>query len=251
MVCSSSFRFVTFHNRFCLESINIWTHFLGFVIFLFLTIITLTTTLHQSHTHERLVNGVFLASSQIMMLCSTLFHLFCCGSPALYDLTAKLDYSGIGILIVGSFYPLLYYLFYCDTHFHLRLFYTTIVTILGIMCIGVVWRGRIHQAGGEVIRLVMFIGLGFFALLPLPHAYIIQGNEVLPLITGIVLSGACYIFGSLIYLMKFPEYFFPGRFDYLFASHNIWHCFVMAGSLTHFFAISYAQQWRSTYECSI
>lgn len=185
------------------------------------------------------------------MLFSSIFHLFCCSSPSAYTFTAKLDYSGIGILIVGSFYPFLYYLFYCDDVYHLRVFYTTAVTILGLLCLAVVWFGSLHEAGGEYLRLSLFIGLGFFAFIPIPHALYIYGEAALPFIQKILISGSIYILGSIIYAKKYPESLFPGKFDSIFASHNIWHIFVMAGAFTHFLGMLSGQEWRKNYVCNI
>jgi adiponectin receptor len=45
----------------------------------------------------------------------------------------RLDYSGIALLIMGSFVPWLYYSFYCSPQ--PRLIYLTIVCVLGIAAI--------------------------------------------------------------------------------------------------------------------
>lgn len=58
------------------------------------------------------------------------------------------------------------------------------------------------------------------------------------------LMGFCYVFGSLVYAKKWPESLFPGKFDSLLSSHNIWHCFVLAGAITHYFAVMSAQNFR-------
>ncbi len=51
-----------------------------------------------------------------------------------------------------------------------------------------------------------------------------------------------YLIGFLFYYTRFPESKYPGRFDYYFHSHTIWHCFVSFGcyswycGLTHFYS---------------
>ena len=40
------------------------------------------------------------------------------------------DYSGIVVLIVGSFYPSIYYGFFCDSH--VQAFYLSTITIAGL-----------------------------------------------------------------------------------------------------------------------
>lgn len=56
--------------------------------------------------------------------------------------------------------------------------------------------------------------------------------------------GFCYVFGSLIYAKQWPESLFPGKWDNLFSSHNIWHLFVLGGVLSHYFAVRAAQDFR-------
>eukprot|EP00345_Euplotes_harpa_P006125 CAMPEP_0168318120 /NCGR_PEP_ID=MMETSP0213-20121227/287_1 /TAXON_ID=151035 /ORGANISM="Euplotes harpa, Strain FSP1.4" /LENGTH=50 /DNA_ID=CAMNT_0008319121 /DNA_START=1300 /DNA_END=1448 /DNA_ORIENTATION=- len=40
------------------------------------------------------------------------------------------------------------------------------------------------------------------------------------------IGGATYIFGAFIYAIKFPERYFPGKFDFGGHSHNLFHVFV-------------------------
>ncbi len=72
----------------------------------------------------------------------------------MFSLSFRLDYSGIALLIMGSFVPWLYYSFYCSPQ--PRLIYLTIVCVLGIAAITVSqWdrfstpRHRPTRAGGQ------------------------------------------------------------------------------------------------------
>lgn len=95
-----------------------------------------------------------------------------------------------------------------------------------------------HHAGYEVLRLAVFVGLGFFGVLPLPHAvYLNSWDDAWPFIWRLAFMGSLYIAGAAIYLFKFPERFWPGKFDIWFQSHAIWHCFVLAGAYTHYLSI--------------
>ena len=46
-----------------------------------------------------------------------------------------------------------------------------------------------------------------------------------------------YITGAVIYASQVPEKWFPGLFDYVGGSHNIWHFAVLGGILFHYFAM--------------
>ena len=62
----------------------------------------------------------------------------------------------------------------------------------------------------------MFICLGFYALVPLTHLYVIEdvGSHIgrsSALWLGIM--AAFYLSGVTVYSLRFPEKYFPGRFD--------------------------------------
>ena len=56
-----------------------------------------------------------------------LYYAFLCNLPH------RLDYSGIALLIMGSFVPWLYYSFYCNPQ--PRLIYLIVICVLGILAI--------------------------------------------------------------------------------------------------------------------
>ncbi len=55
---------------------------------------------------------------------------------------------------------------------------------------------------------------------------------------------AQYVGGAIIYAMRIPERFWPGRFDIFGASHQIWHVFVFTATFTLYFSIRALQTWR-------
>lgn len=59
-----------------------------------------------------------------------------------------------------------------------------------------------------------------------------------PVVKRLLIMGAFYIGGSVIYGSQIPERFWPGKFDIWLQSHSIWHCFVLAGAI---------QQWHNMY----
>ena len=48
-------------------------------------------------------------------------------------------------------------------------------------------------------------------------------------------GGISYIFGAILYILRFPEKKFRGKFDYIGSSHQLFHVFVLLGALFHFF----------------
>lgn len=102
------------------ESVNIWTHFLGSIVFsaLGLTALYFFKTFivprySTASTIDVLVFACFFAGAFICLGMSATFHALCNHSPEVARWGNKLDYTGIVFLIVGSYVPALYYGFYC------------------------------------------------------------------------------------------------------------------------------------------
>ena len=65
--------------------------------------------LHEPTATDIVLFGIYFACAVTTMVCSAVFHLFNCTSPGAYKRLATLDYSGISLLIVGSYLPLVYW----------------------------------------------------------------------------------------------------------------------------------------------
>ncbi|KAM7049958.1 adiponectin receptor protein 1 isoform 1-T3 [Molossus nigricans] len=138
------------------ETGNIWTHLLGFVLFLFLGILTMLrpNMYFMAPLQEKVVFGMFFLGAVLCLSFSWLFHTVYCHSEKVSRTFSKLDYSGIALLIMGSFVPWLYYSFYCSPQ--PRLIYLSIICVLGISAIIVAqWdrfatpKHRQTRAGGQ------------------------------------------------------------------------------------------------------
>ena len=74
----------------------------------------------------------------------------------------------------------------------------------------------------------------------------IPGKEF---VIGIILMGIFYIVGCQFYIFRIPERFKPGFFDIWFCSHNIWHGFVVAAALVHYYNLVKVYTLRSGLQC--
>jgi adiponectin receptor len=179
------------------ETWNIWTHLLGTVLFFILMVLTLNNFLDRPSALDCLIFVIFLLCAQCQMLFSTLFHTFACTTPTIYKWLAKLDYIGISLMIVGSYYPPLYYMLEC--HSEVRITYLVLISLLGVVAVIVSLfdtfatpRFRIFRAGtmdNELCVVCMsvlikdlfdiytgfFLVFGFFAVFPIPHMILLEG----------------------------------------------------------------------------
>eukprot|EP00197_Chlamydomonas_leiostraca_P014366 CAMPEP_0202883232 /NCGR_PEP_ID=MMETSP1391-20130828/39153_1 /ASSEMBLY_ACC=CAM_ASM_000867 /TAXON_ID=1034604 /ORGANISM="Chlamydomonas leiostraca, Strain SAG 11-49" /LENGTH=88 /DNA_ID=CAMNT_0049566215 /DNA_START=48 /DNA_END=310 /DNA_ORIENTATION=+ len=77
------------------------------------------------------------------LLLSSVCHLFGCCQKHVALLIWRLDYAGIAILIVSSFYPPVYYGFMCAPYWAAA--YLTVSTILGAGAVAVALLERFQQ----------------------------------------------------------------------------------------------------------
>ena len=53
-------------------------------------------------------------------------------------------------------------------------------------------------------------------------------------VVDVLIVGLFYCIGAVFYSSKVPERWFPGKFDLIGHSHQIWHLFVLAAAFWHF-----------------
>jgi len=159
---------------------------------------------------------VFLMSAIICLSSSATFHL--CGSlsPKTHSFLAKLDYASISILIAGSCYPPVYYAFFYESKW--AILYLTNITLLSFIVLLVSLHSKFATPRYRPVKGVLYITLGLLAGLPVLHVFIYK-NEFFNPSCYFAVMGFCYIFGACIYMLRFPEKYFPGTFDYFGSSH--------------------------------
>ncbi|XP_060701185.1 adiponectin receptor protein 1-like [Hemiscyllium ocellatum] len=229
------------------ETGNIWTHLLGFVFFLGLGILTLLrpNMYFMAPLQEKVVFGMFFLGAVLCLSFSWLFHTVYCHSEKVSRTFSKLDYSGIALLIMGSFVPWLYYSFYCSPQ--PRLIYLGIVCALGISAIIVAQWDRFATPKHRLTRAGVFLGLGLSGIVPTLHFTIAEGfvkATTVGQMGWFFLMAAMYITGAGLYAARIPERFFPGKCDIWFQSHQLFHVLVVVAAFVHFHGVSNLQEFR-------
>ena len=218
----------TIHN----ETANVWSHLLGFLLMLFLGYHAFANVLDVSFvTYTVFVS--FFASCLWCLGASTVFHLCWHHSPGVHKTTLFCDHFGISALITGSMVPLVVFLFTC--HPTLQLVYSAVIATVGGFSLVMPWTHVFHTWYWR--RLAVFLATVFAGIVPAAHALlIIPRNDVTaPVFFGFLLVLMQYGVGMAIYILQVPECWYPGRFDFWWNSHNIWHICVLAACVTHFY----------------
>jgi len=219
------------------ETGNIWSHLLGCLAFLgfALRFFDLPKAAFLGHElSQKIVFFIFFLGVILCLSLSATFHTLTCHSKQVNWLFHKLDYVGISLLIVGSYIPWTYYGLYC--HETAKAMYLAAIVTLCILTIILTMAERFATPSFRPLRAGLFVALGCFGIFPYLHFASLEGWSAVStqLRPDIMLPmGGMYIFGALLYGARFPECLFPGRFDLLGQSHQIFHILVVLAALLH------------------
>lgn len=157
---------------------------------------------------------VYGASLVLLYLVSTLYHGV--RSPRAKRVLRVLDHSAIYLLIAGTYTPF--------TLVSLRgpWGWSLFALVWGLALAGVVFKTLATGRFGA-LSVALYLGMGWCALLAIKPlaASVDRGGMVL-----LVLGGLAYTLGVAFYAWR--------RLPY---HHAVWHLFVLAGSIFHFFAV--------------
>lgn len=195
------------------------THFIGFVCALIGTVPLITKGYHSYGSVGCISMTIFMTSMILLYGASTTYHTFDV-SPNVNKILKKIDHAMISVLIAGSYTPVCILL----------------LKEKGTMILITVWTLAI---AGILIKLfwifcpkwfssILYIGMGWTCIFALPS---ILGSLSTTAFNWLLFGGIFYTVGGIIYALKLP--IFNSRHPY-FGSHEIFHLFVMGGSLCHY-----------------
>ncbi|KAL6097094.1 paqr3 [Pungitius sinensis] len=214
------------------ETVNIWSHLLGFLLFFSLGVNDVSSVLPASgaNREDYVIYVIGLFCFQVCMLCSVGYHLFSCHrSETTCRRWLSLDYAGISVGILGCYVPGIFYAFYCNGFWRQVYLLTVLSLILAVFCAQV----HPHYLSNEWrrIRTTIFCCVAGISVIPACHWVWLNGGlatDVVQLFLPRVLimyliAGSAFLF----YVTKVPERYFPGQLNYLGASHQVWHILVV------------------------
>ncbi|KAI1103500.1 hemolysin-III channel protein-like protein Izh2 [Jackrogersella minutella] len=245
--CLQSWSYV--HN----ETVNIFSHIIGAIIFMVLPLYVFRTEIPPRYrlaaTADILVCSTYFLGVGICFTLSTIFHTFMCHSEAVYSLGVKLDYQGIILLMWGANVPLIYYSIPCDLNGQVA--YWTLNTVLAGLCSLATFHPLIGGPHLGHVRAILFGTFGFCSVIaPILIGTLKYGFEEQSRRVGLVWIGATAVFngtGVIVYAMKFPEKWYPRAFDLFGASHQVMHIMVVFAALAYTKAMLQAFDFHHQY----
>lgn len=196
------------------------THFIGMAMALFAATPLLIKAHRQPDPVYSISLFIFIASMFLLYTASTLYHTFDI-SPRVNRILKKCDHMMIFVMIAGSYTPICL---------------IVLGGTSGLIMLALIWAiallGMILKAFWvycpKWISSIIYIAMGWTCVLmftPLIHA--LPASAFSWLLAG----GVIYTIGGIIYALKLP--IFNSRHKY-FGSHEVFHLFVLAGSICHF-----------------
>ena len=194
---------------------------------------------------------VMLTSAIICLSFSALFHLMGTLSKETFNIFSRLDYAGISLLIAGSCYPPYFYFFHCEPF--LRNAYLTFITAFAVSVFLYSLTSDFHIPERRTLRGSLFLCLGLSASIPIFHLVFfknsVRGFEAMPRLIFWYIGGISYVSGALMYINRIPERFKPGNFDIFGSSHQIFHCLIVVGVITHYLGCLDSYYYRIENSC--
>ncbi len=196
------------------------THFIGIILVLLAALPLLSRAAKGEHPIYLVSLGIFAVSMFLLYSASTMYHTFNLSEKA-NRILKKLDHIMIYLLIAGTYTPIcLITLQGASGSFLFLLVWG--VALLGILqCIFFINCPKWVSA-------VLYIAMGWLCVFSFSDIItLLDRNAFLWLLSG----GIIYTIGGIIYACRFPVF---NRLHKNFGSHEIFHCFVLAGSMCHF-----------------
>ena len=196
------------------------THFIAMLLALCAAVPLLVRAAVHSGVKSLTAMTVFMISMVLLYAASTIYHSVNC-SGRILRIFRKMDHMMIFVLIAGTYTPV------CLLTMPKPSGLMLLAAVWGIALVGIFIKG-FWITCPKWFSSVLYIAMGWsclsvlgqlFSLLPL-HAFL-----------WLLAGGLIYTAGGIIYALRLP--LFDARHP-MFGLHEIFHLFVMAGSLCHF-----------------
>lgn len=196
------------------------THFIGMLMAIFAAVPLLIKAAHEPSRIYIISLAIYAASMILLYAASTTYHTFDI-SAKINTLLKKWDHMMISVLIAGSYTPICLLVLRGKT---------------GLILLAIVWSfaiiGILIKAFWvycpKWVSSVLYIGMGWTCVLAFTQIL----NSMSRTSFGWLLAGGIiYTVGGIIYALKLPIFNSKHK---NFGSHEIFHLFVMGGSMCHF-----------------
>lgn len=204
------------------EPFSGFSHMIGAIISLlglcFLLFVQLYTNNYNLYT---LISTVIFGISLILLYtASSVYHLTI-AKESIINILRKIDHAMIFVLIAGTYTPI------CLVLLETPIKYYMLSSIWGIAIVGILFKVYWIDCPSWLSSAI-YIVMGWMAIFILnPLSKVVSSKGLLILVLG----GVLYTIGGVIYCLERKEK------HRTFGAHEIFHIFVLLGSITHYYFI--------------
>lgn len=196
------------------------THFIGMLLATFASIPLLVKAAMTGSITAVIAMTVFMTSMILLYAASTLYHTVDLAGDALKKFK-KADHMMIFVLIAGSYTPI------CMLVLPSPAGHLLLSVVWGLAAAGILLKA-FWVTCPKWFSSVIYIAMGWTCISVFGQLFHLL---TLPQFLWLLAGGLVYTAGGVIYALKLP--LFNSRHKY-FGSHEIFHLFVMGGSVCHF-----------------
>lgn len=196
------------------------THFIGILLVIISAMPLLYRAIQGEHPVYILSLSIFACSMLLLYSASTIYHTFNL-SEKTNRILKKMDHIMIYVLIAGSYTPV------CLITLQGAGGTSLFLLVWGIALLGIV-QCIFFIDCPKWVSALLYIAMGWICLFSFDDIVSLLNREAF---FWLLLGGILYTIGGVIYACKLPVF---NRLHKNFGSHEIFHCFVLAGSMCHF-----------------
>ena len=196
------------------------THFIGMMMAMFAATPLILRAMRAPDTVHVISLSIFIVSMILLYAASTTYHTFDL-SERTNKILKKLDHCMIFVLIAGSYTPI------CLIVLHGRTGLMLLALVWSIAILGIIFK-LCWVTCPKWVSSVLYIAMGWVCVLAFGKIIAALPRQAFG---WLLAGGIIYTAGGVIYAMKLPIFNQKHRY---FGSHEIFHLFVMGGSLCHY-----------------
>lgn len=202
------------------DPLSALTHFIGVLLSLVALIFLVQKSIHLNNGIYIVASLIFGVSLILLYSASTIYHSI--KKPHLSGLLKKIDHMMIFVLIAGTYTPI------CIISLNGAIGYTILLIIWTCAMLGIIFKMFWVNAPRWICSTI-YVAMGWLIIIAVfPLSKALSAYALLWLIFG----GTIYTLGAVIYATKWPK--FKNKW---FGFHEVFHIFVLLGSVCHFILI--------------
>ncbi|KAK6503314.1 hypothetical protein TWF481_008337 [Arthrobotrys musiformis] len=232
-----------------METMNIYTHLIGFIGFFVAGIslynIAKSTSGSKLTSGDTYAFGISITAATLCFAFSSIFHTLRSHSYYVHHFWGRMDIFGICILALGGGASANYYAMYSNPK--AQMIYWGMNAVFAFLAAVFLF----DTGGGGTEMLVLrggtFTILAISAMLPILHAIGILGWDTACTQIGAqwyLAEGISLLVGVCLFVGRVPERFWPGKFDIWGHSHQLFHIFAVIGTGFHVAALVAAYNYQ-------